>query len=135
MIRGPSGSGKSDLALRCLAMPQNALFPSITRLVADDQVMIDRTGDKITARAPVTTAGKLEVRGLGIVPVEAAPEALPVCLVVDLVIGQVDRLPDPWPQTNLLGVLVPLLNLRPFEASAPHKIILALTRPDLPFEG
>src|SRR5437588_5560986 len=76
LLRGPSGSGKSDLALR--------LIDAGARLVADDQTELRRDGDAIIARAPPTIAGMIEVRGLGIVRIEALPAA-PVALLVDLV--------------------------------------------------
>ena len=117
LLRGPSGSGKSDLALR--------LIDGGAALVADDRVVLSRHGDDVMAAVPETIAGKLEVRGLGIVrlPAAAAP---PLRLVVDLVRpGDVERLPKAT-ETVLLGVALPVLNLAPFEASAPAKVRLAL---------
>ena len=117
LLRGPSGSGKSDLALR--------LIDGGAALVADDRVVLSRHGDDVMAAVPETIAGKLEVRGLGIVrlPAAAAP---PLRLVVDLVRpDDVERLPKTT-ETVLLGVALPVLNLAPFEASAPAKVRLAL---------
>ena len=117
LLRGPSGSGKSDLALR--------LIDGGAALVADDRVVLSRHGDDVMAAVPETIAGKLEVRGLGIVrlPAAAAP---PLRLVVDLVRpDDVERLPKAT-ETVLLGVALPVLNLAPFEASAPAKVRLAL---------
>src|SRR5262245_43436739 len=68
LLRGPSGSGKSDLALRFLFLARRgpaALEPPT--LVADDQVRIRREGARLLVEAPATLRGKLEVRGLGIV--------------------------------------------------------------------
>ena len=59
LFRGPSGSGKSDLALRCIEKGAD--------LISDDQTILCRKNKKIIASAPRTIAGKLEVRGLGIV--------------------------------------------------------------------
>src|SRR5690606_18170052 len=59
ILRGPSGSGKSDLALR--------LVDTGGLLVADDQVFLSVENGALVARAPPTISGKLEVRGLGIV--------------------------------------------------------------------
>jgi serine kinase of HPr protein (carbohydrate metabolism regulator) len=44
LLRGPSGSGKSDLALR--------LIDGGARLVADDQTELTRTANGLIARSP-----------------------------------------------------------------------------------
>ena len=59
LITGPSGSGKSDLALR--------LLDRGFILVSDDQTIVKKDGDRLLASAPPNIAGKLEVRGIGIV--------------------------------------------------------------------
>lgn len=131
LIRGVSGAGKSDLALRCLAIPPSPLVPHQAELVADDQVQVEAAGDKLIVRSPPAIRGLLEVRGLGIVRLAAAPSA-ELVLVVDLVPPEeVERLPDPWPRIDLLGQSLPRLALWPFEASAPLKVLLALHRLNL----
>ena len=96
LLRGPSGSGKSDLALRFLFLARRgpaALEAPI--LVADDQVVLAREGTRLLARAAQTIRGKIEVRGVGIVEVKSLAEA-ELKLVVDLVWPQqVERLPKP----------------------------------------
>lgn len=117
LLRGPSGSGKSDLALR--------LIDGGAALVADDRTALSREGAEILANAPPQIAGRMEVRGLGIVRLSAVSD-VPVRIVVDIVpASQVDRLPKPA-ETMLLGVALPLLRLAAFEASAPAKIRLAV---------
>ena len=66
---GPSGSGKSDLALRMLDQAGcGAGEDSLScALIADDQTVLHRKEDRIFASAPETLQGRLEVRGLGIV--------------------------------------------------------------------
>jgi serine kinase of HPr protein (carbohydrate metabolism regulator) len=128
LLRGASGSGKSDLALRALAAPASSLVESSFGLVADDQVVIRATEDGLTVSPPQQLQGLIEVRGLGIFPVPHRSDAR-LSLLVDLVgPHQVERLPDPWPTDALLGVSLPVLRLAPFEASAPLKLALALTR-------
>lgn len=135
LLRGVSGAGKSDLALRFLALPETALGTMLgraigpPRLVADDYVSIRRgTASELIASAPAAIAGCLEVRGIGIVMVPALP-LVRLVLLVDLVVaGSVERLPDPPPLADLLGVTLPLLRLAPFEASAPLKLALAIAR-------
>ena len=126
LIRGPSGSGKSDLALRCVALPPLPHNPWRAELVADDQVCMALKGDAIEVSPPGTIAGRIEVRGLGILtlPYRAAAR---LALVVDLVpAAEVPRFPLEHLTAEYLGVTVPLVRLAAFESSAPVKLILAL---------
>jgi serine kinase of HPr protein (carbohydrate metabolism regulator) len=117
LLRGPPGSGKSDLALR--------LIDGGAALVADDQVSLTPEDGRLIARPPDTIAGRMEVRGVGIETV-AAVERATVALVIDLVPpDQVDRLPAPA-CCRLLGVSLPRFALAPFEASAPAKVRVAV---------
>ncbi|KZD12296.1 HPr kinase/phosphorylase [Oceanibaculum pacificum] len=119
LLCGPSGSGKSDLALR--AIEAGAV------LVADDQTRLRRQGDRLIAECPETIRGRLEVRGIGIVDMPTR-ERVPVALVVDLVApARMERLPERRSR-EYLGIAVPLLLLSPFEASAPAKLRLAVAR-------
>jgi serine kinase of HPr protein (carbohydrate metabolism regulator) len=130
LLRGASGSGKSDLALRLMDAEGYGLgaAPLRAELVADDQVMVERVGETLMASCPASIINRMEIRGLGIVEVKAAgPVAL--ALVVDLVAGAaVERLPlDQDRRTSLLGVSLPRLALDPFTAAAPAKIRAALS--------
>ena len=128
LIRGASGSGKSDLALRCLALAPTALIASPALLVADDRVLITRSGDRLKVEAPATIRGKLEVRGLGILSVPYAPSA-ELALIADLVAaGEVERLPEETADTDILGLRRKLVRIEPFAAAAPIKLLLALAR-------
>jgi HPr kinase/phosphorylase len=132
LIRGASGVGKSDLALRCISLAPTALLPFAAALVSDDQVRLNLRDGKLLASAPAELKGKLEVRGLGIMHVPAI-EMAEVALIADLVAsGTVERLPDPWPVVDILGHKVPVLRLWAFEASAPVKLLLALSARELP---
>ena len=126
LIRGPSGAGKSDLALRFLFLARRA--PAAIEapiLVADDQVVLSRRDDAIVAEPPASIAGKLEVRGVGIVEMKWAREAN-LLLVVDLVApDRVERMPLPE-TVEILGLPVRRLHLAAFEASAPIKLAAAL---------
>lgn len=126
LIRGPSGSGKSDLALRCLCLAPSPLIPDRTSLVADDQVVVERIADKLRVSAPPAIEGSMEVRGLGILDVPAVGAA-DLALFVDLVeLGSYERFPDPPMRTAFLGIELPLLRLAAFEISSPLKLLLAL---------
>jgi HPr kinase/phosphorylase len=115
LLRGPSGSGKSDLALRLL----EAGF----ELVADDQVLLAREGGRVTARAPAALAGLIELRGIGILRLGHLARS-PVDLVVDLG-GTPERLPEDRP-CRLLGTPVPRIDLDPWTLSATARVRFAL---------
>ncbi|MFM9847843.1 MAG: HPr kinase/phosphorylase [Hyphomicrobiaceae bacterium] len=126
ILEGPSGIGKSDLALRCIMQLNQFDGRALaSKLVADDQVLLERRTSSLWARAPASIAGKLEVRGLGIVDVPHVPEAR-LRLVVWLVgADAIERLPDPA-EAAILGLTLPLVRIAPMEASAPLKVLLAL---------
>lgn len=117
VLRGKSGSGKSDLALR--------LIDRGAVLVADDQIQLVLSGGLVHASAPAAIAGLLEVRGVGVVPMPARAR-VPLALIVNLVpLEEVARLPDAKTE-NILGLDLPVLDLFAFEASAPQKVKVAL---------
>ena len=126
LLRGSPAAGKSDLALRFLALPAEGEARPL--LVADDQVFIAAGANgALLASPPPTLAGKIEVRGLGILEVPYLAEA-ELVLVCDLVgEKEVPRMPpEAWERTALAGIAVPSLKLAPFEASAPLKLKMAL---------
>ena len=118
LISGPSGAGKSDLALR--------LLDRGFTLVSDDQTIVRREGDKLIASAPPNIAGKLEIRGIGIVDMEAVKD-VPVALYVELT-SEIMRLPDDRRERPVLGVNLPLVSIDALTASAASKVALALDR-------
>lgn len=114
LIEGPSGSGKSDLALRLLACGW--------RLVADDRTVLWISGGRLFGRAPDALAGLIEVRGQGVL----AQAALPLAEVALLArAGEAERMPEPACET-LLGKAVAVMTLDLREASAPAKLGRAL---------
>lgn len=116
LIVGDSGAGKSDLALR--------LIDRGAVLVSDDQVLLTVEGERLVASAPDTIAGKIEVRGIGIVPI-LAQSPMPVALLIEL--ATPERMPEPRSR-RLCGIDVPVASLDAFEASAPIKAELAFRR-------
>lgn len=117
LLRGPSGSGKSDLALR--------LIDGGAVLVGDDYCHYEARNGEVVARPQAPIAGLLEVRGVGVLRLGYVVEAV-VRLVVDLTPGQTpERLPEPE-YTPILDIPVRRLALDPFEASAPAKVRLAV---------
>jgi len=118
LLMGPSGAGKSDLALR--------LLDRGFTLVSDDQTLVRREGARLIASAPDTIAGKLEIRGVGIVAMESVAN-VPVCLLVELT-SDIQRLPDDSRERPILGVSLPLVSIDAMTASAASKVALALDR-------
>jgi HPr kinase/phosphorylase len=117
LLRGASGSGKSDLALR--AIDHGA------QLVADDQVVLARDGADMIASAPASLHGLIEIRGVGVMRMDAAAQAK-IALVADMTDPHtIERLPDRR-HCDIDGVSLPWLALAPFEASAPAKLRFAL---------
>jgi HPr kinase/phosphorylase len=118
LLRGPAGSGKSDLALR--------LVDAGALLVADDLCEIRRVGASLLADLPAAVdarfRGRIEVRGIGILTLPCAG-ATPLAMVAELGPGEVDRLP-PARETIYLGIALPLVVLDPFQASAAAKLRL-----------
>jgi serine kinase of HPr protein (carbohydrate metabolism regulator) len=119
LIEGGSGSGKSDLAVRCLSRG--------FRLVSDDRTRLWVSQGRLFGAAPEPLAGLIEVRGLGVLP-EPARRFAEVRLVVRCLeaADPLERMPD-RDHRVLMGMTVPRVAVRPFEASAPEKLARALS--------
>lgn len=119
LIRGESGAGKSDLALRLLATGW--------RLVADDRTVVWRSGGRLWARAPAALSGLIEARGLGIAPT-APLELAPIMLAVRLVDrdGTLERMPE-QSFTDILEIPLPEVRIFAMQASAAAKVAVALS--------
>lgn len=98
LLTGPSGSGKSGLALQLLALGAG--------LVADDQVIVRRTGRALLATSPDAIRGLIEARGVGLLRAEPVASARLVA-AVDLGQAETERLP-PLRETLILGVRLPV---------------------------
>lgn len=116
LIGGRSGQGKSDLALR--------LIDRGAALVSDDYTLVRRQSGRLLAAAPETIAGKIELRGVGILEYPAVRD-VPVALVVDLDVEST-RLPAAEETRMVAGVALPVVGLSAREASAPIKVEAAL---------
>ena len=113
LIRGPSGSGKSALALALLAAVSGA--DRFAQLVADDTVLAEVRHGRLVARPHPATAGRIERRGVGLLAVPQA-SACVVRAVVDLAApdeAAPERLPGPEAMgVTLATVALPRLRLR-----------------------
>lgn len=122
LITGPSGSGKSDLALR--------LIDRGATLVSDDYTSLSISKGRLIASPPETIAGLIEIRHIGIVHLPYAIN-VPVALVIGLE-DRPERMPDCAATTDLLGLAIPRIALAGLEASAPIKAEHALALFGLP---
>ena len=119
LLSGQSGRGKSDLALRLI--DRGAL------LVSDDYTELAARAGILYASPPVTIAGRIEIRGVGITDMTFAGKGA-VALMLDLD-ARPARLPDDiLPTTSLCGVDIPTLAFAPFDVSAAIKAEQALVR-------
>lgn len=121
LLFGPPGSGKSDLALR--------MIDAGAFLVADDLTLVSREGAGLVGRlpdaAPAGTRGRLEIRGIGLMAVQAIDRAA-LALAVELrPQAEIERLPEParW---RCLGRDLPMVALDPIAASAAAKLRLVV---------
>lgn len=119
LLKGKSGSGKSDLALR-LIENKNA------ELVADDAVEIYEKNGKIIGQVPQNLVGLLEVRGIGIVAYPYKEKAV-IDMVVELKddVDAIERMPLMQKEV-IFGLEINKIDLYAKENSAPDKIIAAL---------
>lgn len=118
LLGGPSGAGKSDLALR--------LIDAGWTLVADDYAHVWASGGAVYAAAPRRIAGRIEARGLDILPALWRP-SVRLVLVVDCVQRSTERLPEPDVET-IDGLSLPRLTLDVRPASAATIVGLAIDR-------
>lgn len=116
LITGASGAGKSDLALR--------LIDGGFQLVSDDQTLVKREGDQLLASAPPTIAGKIEIRGIGILDIGHI-DNVPVALVVELA-SDIERLPESDRTRQILGLSLPLIGVDAKTASAAAKVAISI---------
>ena len=116
LILGRSGAGKSDLALRLLDRGAVLVSDDYTELTVADGILL--------AAPPARIAGRIELRGVGIVE-RPYVAAIAVALAVDLD-APPERLPTPT-RPDFAGVTIPLIGLNGLEPSAPLKVEAALT--------
>ena len=115
---GDSGCGKSTASL--------ALIEKGAVLVADDYVKIELKNDKIEALCPKNIFEKIEVRGIGIVPMKAI-EKTSVDVVIRCIgdFSVIERMPEKE-QYFFEKKALPMYRLCPFENIFSTKVSLIL---------
>ena len=111
LIKGSPGSGKSTLAL--------SLIDRGATLIGDDGVTFESQADCVMVTPPPKIAGKLEIRGVGIVEMEIT--SAPLALILDLT-SDVQRIPEELDRREILQCQIPVL---PFIAGGADQAIRA----------
>jgi len=111
LLKGESGSGKSELAL--------ALLDRGHQLVSDDAVELHSVQNRLIARAPIKLRGFLGIRQIGIIQVEQHFGSNALCTeqAVDLIIHlqqtvNSNPFPTSWLEQILLGCSIPTISLQ-----------------------
>ncbi len=125
LIQGPSGVGKSDLALR--------LMHQGWRLIGDDRVEVFACDGDLYAAPAAAIAGRMEARGLGVIDHAFLPMTR-IVLSLHLTHEEIERMPD-RAHDRIEGVVVPRLRLDPRPASAPLILAAAMQRVMTPVRG
>lgn len=110
---GPSGSGKSDLALR--------IMDAGGSLISDDYTVLTVLNNQLVASPPENIKGMMEVRGVGLLRVPTIRSAIVDVLVSCSPKESIERLP-PVIHTEIEGIQCRQLHLYPFESSAVAKL-------------
>ncbi|KQV08649.1 HPr kinase/phosphatase C-terminal domain-containing protein [Devosia sp. Root105] len=122
ILRGPSGSGKSLLALDLLEQWEARGLPAL--LVSDDRVVIVAGNGEVSMRPAPIIEGLIELRGRGIVRRPFAAEAR-LHLVIDLVETLERMLEEDALVTELGGVTLPRCPVpRAGVIDARHQLLL-----------
>lgn len=116
LISGESGIGKSELAL--------AMIDRGARLISDDHTALRSEGGRLVASPAQNIAGLLEVRNLGLLPIEPGPDC-PVALLIEL-----NRAAPRWIERSrqrvILGIGIPEILIAPDSSVLAIKAEMAL---------
>jgi HPr kinase/phosphorylase len=128
LIRGPSGSGKSQLAFQLILAGRSGQIPP-AMLVGDDRVHLRVNDGQLMVRPAPALAGLIEIRGLGIRHCGFTNEAV-VGLVIDLASEHGARLPPRGAlEISIRGISIPRIPVAAGFAALPI-VIAALTTDD-----
>jgi len=106
LITGASGAGKSSLAVQLIALGAG--------LIADDQVALSKSAEKVILSKPSGLPAAIEARGIGLLGAPMLSSA-PLRAVVDLDVTEEARLPAPR-HRDIVGVQIKVIA----HAPSPH---------------
>ena len=121
LIRGPSGVGKSRLALDLIEAARTGRV-TFARLVGDDRVHLESAGGRLLVSPATALAGLIELCGVGIRKLAYEPSAV-VGLVVDLAAADAERLPEPQ-IAEIEGITLPRLAVAEGDSALPKVLAL-----------
>ncbi|MBF91295.1 MAG: hypothetical protein CMP34_00640 [Rickettsiales bacterium] len=116
MILGPTGIGKSDLALR--------LIDNGATLITDDITICKKVNNKVLLFSPNKTKGLLEVREVGIINVPYV-ENINLVMIIDLLKTNNKRIPE-RKFKKIFGLKFPVLSLNGKTPSSVIKVKVKL---------
>lgn len=120
LITGPSGAGKTTLALALV--DHFSMAGRFARLVADDRVLVRAAGGRLICRVPLTIAGLVEVPGIGPHPLRNEPAAV-VDRVLRLVAADAfERMQEPATET-IAGCSLPRIDVPAGNTAAALAIV------------
>ncbi|MQV37256.1 HPr kinase/phosphorylase [Sinorhizobium meliloti] len=128
LITGPSGSGKSALALSCLSEVRHR--GRFAALVADDRVDLTLENGRIVARCPAAIRGLIEIRGSGIAEVDTVSACVLDWAIMPVRAPFDPRLPPEEELQLEIGRNLPLLRL-PVEGPVSPVDALAALLPQI----
>lgn len=125
MLLGPSGSGKSDLAVRLIDDPGYGIDGEqmIAVLIGDDQVMLTHQSGALSVSPATALAGLLEIRGVGIVTCPYLAQASLRLVVKLMPQASIERLPEPsGTDFKAFGITVAAIEVDASQPSAPARV-------------
>ncbi|WP_334175974.1 hypothetical protein [Pseudoxanthobacter sp.] len=123
LIRGPSGAGKTTLALDLIETV--CARGGFAILIGDDRVRLAPAGGRLIVAGEPALAGFAERRGLGVVACAFEPAAV-LGLVVDLVAAaDVPRVPAPAERRVVLAAVTVARLAAPRRSAAAAGLVLA----------
>ncbi|MEM7215153.1 MAG: HPr kinase/phosphatase C-terminal domain-containing protein [Pseudomonadota bacterium] len=122
LIEGESGAGKSSLTLGLLERAAQSGIPA--SLVSDDRTIVEACKGALIARTPDQIAGKIELRGHGIVdhPYTTSVEVHLVVRMADDFL--LERLPE-QKNTEIKGIDLPVIEVPVRHEQAAQRIVFA----------
>jgi serine kinase of HPr protein (carbohydrate metabolism regulator) len=125
LFLGPSGSGKSAIALHCVE--EARARGHFAAFVSDDQVLLSEANGRIVARAPASIVGLAEMRGAGIVSVQTIEAAVLHRAIRPIEPPFAERLPPEQETVEVLGNLsLPLTRLPLFRGCTAFMTLTAI---------